>query len=112
MAPTLGTTDVDRAVAFYAEAFGFEVAFENGNPRGFVILKRDAAELHLSLARDHQGRVQNVAHLIVSDAGQAHECCLAAGGRIVKRVKDQEFGLRAFVVADPDGSRIDVASRA
>jgi catechol 2,3-dioxygenase-like lactoylglutathione lyase family enzyme len=29
----------------------------------------------------------------------------------VKGVRDHEFGLRAFVFADPDGNRIDVGER-
>ena len=76
---------------------------------GFVILKRDAAELHLILKPDHKGAPVNVAHLMVSDADLAYRLCQQHGLRIIKRIQDKEYGLRAFVFADPDGNRIDVA---
>ena len=45
-----------------------EKTFENGNPVGFVILERDAAELHLTLSKTHRATDRNLAHLLVSDA--------------------------------------------
>lgn len=30
------------------------------------------------------------------------------GVRIVKALRNKDFGLRAFVLADPDGNRIDI----
>ncbi|MGH8919312.1 MAG: hypothetical protein ACRD0H_13465 [Actinomycetes bacterium] len=33
------------------------------------------------------------------------------GVRIVKALRDADFGLRTFVFADPDGNRIDVGNR-
>lgn len=37
--------------------------------------------------------------------------CEAKGVRIVKSLKDQDYGQRAFVFADPDGNRVDVGQR-
>ena len=82
--------------------------FENGDPVGFVSVERDAAELHLSLDPSHRPSTINVAHLIVDDATALHDHLVAAGVRIVKGVRDHDFGLRAFVLADPFGNRIDV----
>jgi hypothetical protein len=39
-----------------------------------------------------------------------HARCKAHGLRIIKGLKDQEYGLRAFVFEDPDGNRIDVGA--
>lgn len=41
-APTIPTTDLDRALRFYSEVLGMHVTFTNGNPIGFAILKRQA----------------------------------------------------------------------
>ena len=45
---------------------------------------------------------------MVSDAQAVHERCQQMAVSIVKGLRDHEFGLRAFVIADPDGNRIDV----
>lgn len=111
LAATVCVTDVNVALDFYVGVLGFEKKFENGNPVGFVILRKDGVELHLSLSRSHQATVQNVAHLMVDDATALYELCASAGARIVKGLKDTDYGLRGFVFADPDGNRIDVGQR-
>ena len=93
---------------FWCGVLGFEKVFENGDPVGFVILEQHAAELHLSLNKGHKATTQNVAHLMVNDAAALHEQCSTNGVRIVKSLRDADFGLRCFVFADPDGNRFDV----
>jgi catechol 2,3-dioxygenase-like lactoylglutathione lyase family enzyme len=107
-APGIPVRDIERALAFYRDVLGFTKTFENGDPIGFMILKRDAAELHLTLQRDHKAGTHNVAHLMVGDVNALHARCQQAGVRIVKGLRDKDFGLRAFVFEDPDGNRIDV----
>ncbi|MBT6149889.1 MAG: VOC family protein [Gemmatimonadetes bacterium] len=107
-APTLRVSDMDRAVEFYCGVLGMKKTFENGSPVGFVILARDKAEIHLSLAPGHKGSTANVLHLIVEDATTLHDHLDANGTRIIKGLRDQEYGLRDFIFADPDGNRIDV----
>jgi catechol 2,3-dioxygenase-like lactoylglutathione lyase family enzyme len=111
IAPTLAVTDIDRALAFYVDVLGMTKTFENGNPVGFVIVKRGDAELHLTLSRQHRASDRNVAHLIVEDATKLHDHLVAHDTRIVKGLRDAEYGLRQFVFADPDGNRIDVGQR-
>jgi len=108
MAPTLSVSDIDQSVGFYTRILGFTKVFENGSPVGFVILKRDGAELHLSLRKGHAASSQNVAHLMVQDAAVVYEHLESRGVRIVKTLRDATFGMRCFVFADLDGNRIDV----
>lgn len=108
IAPMLPVKDIERARAFYEQIFGFRKTFENGTPVGFMILKRDRAELHLTLQPQYKAAPFNIAHLLVSDADAVHTACLASGLRIIKRLQDKDYGLRAFVFEDPDGNRIDV----
>jgi catechol 2,3-dioxygenase-like lactoylglutathione lyase family enzyme len=108
MAPGIPVRDMARAHGFYARVLGFEKIFENGDPVGFMILKRDRAELHLTLVPDHKAGTHNVAHLMVDHVDALHAICQAEGVRIVKALRDKDFGLRAFVLADPDGNRIDI----
>ena len=108
-APGIPVRDIEQALAFYRDALGMTVTFTNGDPVGFVILERDAAELHLTLVPTHRAGTHNVAHLMVSDAAAVHDRLVKHGARIVKGVRDHDFGLRAFVAADPDGNRLDIA---
>lgn len=108
IAATLPVTDINRALGFYVGVLGFAKVFENGSPVGFVILKRDAAELHLTLPRNHKASNFPVAHLLVEDVDRFHSRCKDNGARIVKSLQDKDYGLRAFVFEVMDGNRIDV----
>ncbi len=110
LAAGIGVGDMARAIGFYRDVLGFEVVFQNGDPVIFTILERDQAELHLLLAPDYRGPDFNVAHLYVDNVDALHARCQAAGAPILKPVADKDYGMRAFVVADPDGNRIDIGT--
>jgi catechol 2,3-dioxygenase-like lactoylglutathione lyase family enzyme len=108
IAAMLPVKDIERACEFYSKVLGFTKVFENGNPVGFMILKRDQAELHLTLQPNHKAAPFNVAHMMVHDVDALHAICQGHGLRIVKSIQNKDYGLRAFVFEDPDGNRIDV----
>ena len=108
IAAMLPVADMARACDFYIGALGFRKTFENGDPVGFMILKRDAAELHLTLQPGHKAAPFNVAHMMVEDIDAVHAVIRARGLRIVKGLRDKDYGLRAVVFEDPVGNRIDV----
>lgn len=108
MAPMLPVKNIQKAHDFYVGALGFQKTFENGNPVGFMILKREEAELHLTLQPSHKAVLFNVAHMLVSNVDELHDLCAAYGLRIIKGLQNKDYGLRAFVFEDPDGNRIDV----
>ena len=107
-APCIAVRDIQAAYAFYSGVLGFRKMFENGDPVGFMVLKKDAAEIHLSQSRDPGARTTNALHMFVDDIAALYEICQAAGVRIIKSLRDKDYGQRAFVFADPDGNRIDV----
>lgn len=108
IAATMPVRDIERAADFYIGLLGFQKIFENGSPTGFMILKRDEAELHLTLQKNHKAVDFNVAHMMVENIDHLHDLVLGRGLRVVKRLQDKDYGLRAFVFEDPDGNRIDV----
>lgn len=108
IAAMLPVRDMARAHDFYTGAFGFTRTFQNGDPVGFMILKRDQAELHLTLQPAHKAAHFNIAHMMVDDVDAVHAICKSHGLRIIKGLQDKDYGLRAFVFEDPDGNRIDV----
>jgi predicted enzyme related to lactoylglutathione lyase len=111
IAGAIPVTDISRALGFYQDILGMSVTFANGDPVGYVILERDAAELHLTLVKGHKGGSHNAAHLMVADAADLHDHLVSNGVRIIKGLRDAGYGLRGFVFADPDGNRIDVGQR-
>ncbi|WP_294214462.1 VOC family protein [uncultured Sphingomonas sp.] len=110
-APTICVRDMQAALRFYGGVLGFATVFENGDPLGFAVLKKDAAEVHLTRKADHVASTANVMHLFVDDADALYRRLEARGTRIIKRLADKDYGQRAFVFADPDGNRIDVGAR-
>jgi catechol 2,3-dioxygenase-like lactoylglutathione lyase family enzyme len=107
-APTISVPDIDNALEFYVGVLGFLKTFANGDPVGFVILQKDAAEIHLTKNPEHRATVHNVAHLLVDDAKSLYDHLAANGVRIIKGLRDADYDMRGFVMADPDGNRIDV----
>lgn len=110
-APGIAVRNIAVARDFYTRVLGFRCVFENGDPVGFLVLKRDGAEIHVSRKPDHKPSIVNVMHLFVSDVTMLHAHCEANGVRIVKRLANKDYGQRAFVLADPDGNRIDIGER-
>lgn len=111
IAPCLEVRDIEAAYCFYSGVLGFEKVFENGRPVGFMVLKKDDAELHLSWKREARASTTNVAHMFVDDVAALYGHCLQSGVRIVKSLASKDYGQDAFVFADPDGNRIDVGQR-
>ncbi len=107
-APGVPVRDVEVALGFYVGVLGMTETFRNGDPVGFVIVERDQAEIHLTLQPSHRAATYNVLHLMVDDADAFHTQVQGHGVRIVKGIRDADYGMRSFVMADPDGNRIDV----
>lgn len=110
-APGICVRNVQAAHDFYSRVLGFRKVFENGDPVGFMVMKKDQAEIHLSQKPDHKASTVNVMHMFVSDAMALYAVCQAEGVRIIKSLADKDYGQRAFVFADPDGNRIDIGER-
>jgi catechol 2,3-dioxygenase-like lactoylglutathione lyase family enzyme len=108
IAAMLPVKDIARACDFYTKVLGFTKVFENGSPVGFMILKKDQAELHLTLQPNHNAAAFNIAHMMVDDVDALHAICQQQGLRIIKSIQNKDYGLRAFVFEDLDGNRIDV----
>jgi catechol 2,3-dioxygenase-like lactoylglutathione lyase family enzyme len=108
IAAMLPVKDIGRAHDFYVGVLGFTKTFQNGDPVGFMILEHGRAELHLTLQPRHEAAPFNVAHMMVDNVDALFDLCRRHGLRIVKRLQNKDYGLRAFVFEDPDGNRIDV----
>lgn len=102
--PNLPVLELQRAIAFYRDVIGFDLvhAEDDGS---FALLRSGGAEL--ALVREDAPSPQG-AYLYVRGVETLHERCQAAGFTIVYPLTDEPWGLRDFVVEDPDGHRIAI----
>lgn len=107
MRPNLPVRDVAAAAAFYRDVLGFHVTtqFDDGS---FALLHGGGAEL--ALVREEAPHPHG-AYLYVRGVAAVLARCEAAGARVVYPLTDEPWGLRNFVVEDPDGHRIAVGER-
>ena len=118
--PILSTGDLPRAVRFYRDLLGFEVTYQfppEGEP-GYVALDLGRSHLGIGADPDAGGR-EPVADgqrfalwMYADDCDAAVEHLRGHGVRVVAEPADQPWGERMAEVADPDGNRVIVASRA
>lgn len=113
--PVLLVEDVAATARFYREHFNFEPLFEAD---WYVHLRSvEDKRVNLGLVRyDHPtvpeaGRKPTAGLLLnfeVKDPDAVYERVVAAGLPILRSLRDEEFGQRHFITADPNGVMIDV----
>lgn len=111
----LMTDRVSETAAFYGRHFGFRPLFEAD---WYVHLQsREDPAVNLAvLAGDHptipavaRGRAAGVIlNFEVADVDAEYARLTAAGLPVLLPLRDEEFGQRHFITADPDGVLIDV----
>lgn len=113
--PQLYVADVRKSCAYFAK-LGFSVAFEYGEPPHYAQVVRDAVRLNLRAVREpvFVGDVREREELLcasitvatASEIDRLFAAFEAAGVRFHQRLRDEPWGARSFVVADPDGNLI------
>jgi uncharacterized glyoxalase superfamily protein PhnB len=113
--PVLMTDDVPGTAAFYKQHFRFEALFEND---WYVHLRStEDKKVNLGIVLwNHEtvppaGRARTQGLLInfeVRDADAVYERVTAAGLPVLLPLRDEAFGQRHFITADPNGVMIDV----
>lgn len=98
--PIMPTTDVAQTVQFYT-ALGFSADVQGD----FVMTKRDAVELFLSLNPEHDPkRTAACVYLRVDDADALHAHWQADGIKGLGALRDTDYGMREFAITDPDNN--------
>lgn len=115
--PVLCTERLAASRAFYVERLGFVPTFEadwyvslrHDGPRGFELALVDAA--HPTIPAAYRGRpVQGLLlNFEVDDVDAEWERLVVRGGLEPQlALRDEAFGQRHFIVADPNGVLLDV----
>lgn len=117
--PCLFVTDMARAMEFYTRRLGFHVVFTHGEPPFYGQVARDGARLNLrhadmpALTAEFRAVTEDAlaASIVLEDAKPLFLEYEAAGVAFHQRLRDEPWGARTFIVADPDGNLILFAGR-
>lgn len=106
-APAFAARDFDALVRFYCDVLGFQQRFKTPV---YAVLGREDAQLHIYPQRDGKVAGQGSAYFFTQGVDAIYEMC-KAGAKIIHPIKNQEYGLRDFLMEDPEGNRIGIAER-
>ncbi|MPZ13049.1 MAG: VOC family protein [Chloroflexi bacterium] len=111
--PAVRITDYERSKAFYVDGLGFTVEGEHRfapHLPVFATLSRDGMSLYLT---QHAGdcQVGALVFLFVDDVDAFYEEITERGIKAQSPPEDFEGRLRDFRVIDPDGNKLDIATR-
>lgn len=113
--PVIMTNDVAETAAFYVAHFGFEPLFTSEwyvhlasrEDRSINLAVLDGS--HETIPEAGRGRVAGLLlNFEVEDVDAEHDRLVAAGLPVMRSLRDEDFGQRHFITADPNGVLIDV----
>jgi len=114
--PILQSSDVDKLIRFYVEAFGFEMGFRfpPDGPIEYVFLKLEPLGIGIARKAEEVPSARQPAAfelwIYADDADAAVERVIAAGAALLESASDQSWGERVALVADPEGNRIRIGA--
>ncbi len=114
--------DVEASVRFYADKLGFELlrlergAIDGAETATFAVMGLEQAafliahqSLQGSLTMPPGGGAVDI-RIVVQDVDALYRRALDHGVEVVQPPADRDYGLRDFIVRDPDGFRLRFAS--
>ena len=116
--PNVCTDKMEETRDFYMELLGFVVGFEH---KGWYIqmASLEKPELQIGIMRlDHEFTPRPFQHppqgviisVQVEDVEATYAAVKASNFEVVQGICDEEFGMRRFMVADPNGLLVNVFS--
>ena len=111
--PILGSRNMRRAIAFYTQKLGFQLAFgvsgteeaDTEHPN-YIGYRRDGAELHMQFQYEHEMGITRLRFLVedpdtlYAEYRERGVECSPSG------VQDKAWGTREFALYDPDGNSL------
>ena len=116
--PNICTDRMEETRDFYAKLLGFVVGFEHA---GWYLQMSSRSDPQLQIGivrRDHpftpKAFQQPARGVIISvqveDADAAYAATLKRGFNVAQDLRDESFGMRRFMVADPNGLLVNIFS--
>jgi uncharacterized glyoxalase superfamily protein PhnB len=113
--PVIMTDDVAATAAFYMTHFRFHALFESGWYFHLQSTEDERINLaildgsHETIPEQARGKVSGLLlNFEVEDVDTIYAACKAAGLPIMRDLRDEDFGQRHFITADPNGVLIDI----
>lgn len=104
--PVLTVADIAAARGAYVQVLGLREVMNHG---WIVTLADDELRHQVSLmTKDATASVNPAVSIEVDDVDAAYQAAIDAGLRIVHPISDEEWGVRRFFFADPDGNVVNV----
>lgn len=107
--PIFHTADLERAIAFYRDRFGFEERYRLDDR--FAVVGLGAFDLGLTPVEKLEPPGRVYLWLYCDDVDAEIDALRAAGVEIVREPEDMEWGERMAAVRDPDGNEIYLGVR-
>lgn len=113
--PSLFYDDAPAAIDWLCRAFGFTRRLVVPGPNGaimhselslgtgVVMVGSSNPEAGRVSPRQLQGRVAQAISVFVPDPDAHHQQALTAGARILRPLRDEEYGARGYMAEDPEG---------
>jgi len=116
-------TDLQRMVTFYRDVLGFATDWDGQGPYAefqhdgvrFSMYERALLPGLLGQEPSYPGDINGTFELAIdlptsADVDQEYARIVAVGGRPVYAPRDEPWGMRSSMVADPDGNLIEIGS--
>jgi catechol 2,3-dioxygenase-like lactoylglutathione lyase family enzyme len=104
--PILGTRDVERAIEFYVEKLGFQIAFRDGSvPTNYAGMRRGEVEIHVQFQFEHEMQTTRL-RFFVENADALYAEYVQKKLAIEGGMRDTPWGTREFALYDPDGNAL------
>ena len=101
--PIVGTRDIRRAIEFYTQQLGFQLAFrDEADPPNYVGFRRDAVELHMQFQFEYEMGTIRLRFLIEDPDALFNEYRQRGVECTPNSVHDTPWGTREFALYDLD----------
>jgi uncharacterized glyoxalase superfamily protein PhnB len=110
--PTLRYRDANAAIAFLRDAFGFaeNAVHRDGDQVSHAQMTFGDGMVMLGSDRD-EGQAVNAelgassVYCVLDDVAGHYERAVAAGAKIVRELRDEDYGGSGYTAQDPEGNR-------
>lgn len=108
VSPIFSVSDLSRAIDFYRDRLGFDLAWSWGEPPDIAAVCRDGIEITLTQRAGSKPTGAAQIYLSVSGIDDYYAGLLSAGVTIVIPIGDRPYGMRDFRIADPSGNELSI----
>lgn len=107
IAPAFAVQDLDAMCNFYGKLLGLSPTYRT---EVYAVLRNGPVQLHLYPQRDGMNAGQGSAYVFVEGVDEVYATAQSIA-TIIHPIKDQHYGLRDFLMQDPEGNRVGIAQR-